>query len=65
MALSRLSLENFTVFDNLDIHFSKGINVLTGENGTDKTHVMKALYSRYEEHYFVRGFWQRLVSWVW
>ncbi|GHV28818.1 ATP-binding protein [Synergistales bacterium] len=45
MALSKLSLENFTVFDKLDIEFSKGVNVFIGENGTGKTHIMKVLYS--------------------
>jgi len=45
MALIRLSLGNFTVFDTLDMGFSNGINVLIGENGTGKTHIMKILYS--------------------
>lgn len=45
MALTKLSLEKFTVFEKLDIEFSKGINVLIGENGTGKTHIMKVLYS--------------------
>jgi len=45
MALNRLYLENFTVFKKLDLDFSKGINVLIGDNGTGKTHIMKLLYS--------------------
>lgn len=45
MALNRLYLENFTVFEKLDLNFSKGINVLIGDNGTGKTHIMKLLYS--------------------
>lgn len=45
MAIKKVSLENFTVFDDLEIEFSPGINVLVGENGTGKTHIMKVLYS--------------------
>lgn len=45
MALSKLYLENFTVFDKIQIDFSKGINVFIGDNGTGKTHIMKLLYS--------------------
>ena len=45
MALTKLSLEKFTVFDNLIIEFSQGINVFVGENGTGKTHILKVLYS--------------------
>lgn len=45
MAISRLSLDNFTVFEHTDIEFSNGINVFIGENGTGKTHVMKVIYS--------------------
>lgn len=35
----------FTAFDNIRLGFSEGINVLIGENGTGKTHIMKALYA--------------------
>ena len=45
MAIKKLTLENFTVFEKADIEFSSGINILIGENGTGKTHIMKALYS--------------------
>lgn len=45
MAISKLSLENFTVFEHIDIEFCDGINVFIGENGTGKTHIMKILYS--------------------
>lgn len=45
MALTKIYLENFTVFDKMEIDFSPGINVFVGENGTGKTHVMKVLYS--------------------
>ena len=45
MAISKLSLENFTVFEHTDIDFCEGINILIGKNGTGKTHIMKVLYS--------------------
>ncbi|MBU3179256.1 AAA family ATPase [Clostridium estertheticum] len=45
MTIEKLSLKNITVFEELDIAFSQGINILIGENGTGKTHVMKILYA--------------------
>lgn len=42
---SKISLENFTVFDELELSFSPGINVFIGENGAGKTHIMKIIYS--------------------
>ena len=40
-----MTLQNFTAFTNQTFEFISGINVLVGENGTGKTHVMKALYA--------------------
>ena len=45
MAITRVVLENFTVFDKLDLEPSPGINVLVGANGTGKTHLMKVCYA--------------------
>ncbi len=45
MVLTRILLERFTAFDRLDLEPSPGINVLIGENGTGKTHLMKAAYA--------------------
>ncbi|WP_418577259.1 AAA family ATPase [Hungatella sp.] len=45
MPLNKISLKNFTVFDQLDMEFSGGINVFVGVNGKGKTHIMKVLYS--------------------
>jgi ABC-type hemin transport system ATPase subunit len=42
---SRLHLMNFTVFEDAVFEFSRGINAFIGENGTGKTHLMKALYA--------------------
>lgn len=45
MSLNKLSLKSFTVFDQLELEFSSGINVFVGVNGKGKTHIMKVLYS--------------------
>jgi len=38
-------LNKFTAFNKLKLDFSPGINILIGENGTGKTHILKALYA--------------------
>ena len=38
MTVTRVKLENFTVFESLALEPSPGINVLVGPNGTGKTH---------------------------
>ncbi len=43
--LTRISFEKFTAFESLEIQFSPGVNVFIGENGTGKTHVLKAAYA--------------------
>lgn len=43
--LTKIKIENFTVFKSLIMEFSPGINLFIGENGTGKTHIMKILYS--------------------
>jgi predicted ATP-dependent endonuclease of OLD family len=45
MSIKKLKLSNFTVFSELDMSFSQGINIFVGENGTGKTHIMKVLYA--------------------
>jgi len=42
--IENLELKNFTVFSDLRIDFSPKINVIIGENGTGKTHLLKAAY---------------------
>ena len=44
MKLIRLELERFTAFDNAIFEFSTEVNVLIGENGTGKSHVLKLIY---------------------
>ena len=42
--ITRLELKNFMVFSDLAVDFSPKINVIIGENGTGKTHLLKAVY---------------------
>ncbi|CAM3795930.1 AAA family ATPase [Avibacterium endocarditidis] len=43
--LKKLTLNNFTVFSNAQLDFSKNINIIIGENGQGKTHLLKVAYS--------------------
>jgi hypothetical protein len=43
--LTRMRLKNFTVFENADFQFAAGLNVVVGENGSGKSHVLKAAYT--------------------
>jgi hypothetical protein len=43
--LKSLSLEKFTVFPKTQFSFARHLNVFIGENGTGKTHILKAAYS--------------------
>lgn len=43
--LKSLKLKNFTVFVEEHLHFGKNVNVIVGENGTGKTHLLKAIYA--------------------
>jgi predicted ATPase len=43
--IEKIKFERFTAFEKLEIEFSGGINIFVGENGTGKTHILKALYS--------------------
>jgi predicted ATP-dependent endonuclease of OLD family len=43
--LEKITLKQFTAFQNLQIPFSPGINIFVGENGTGKTHILKAAYA--------------------
>lgn len=43
--IDRFELKNFTAFTDLELNFSSKINVIIGENGTGKTHLLKAAYA--------------------
>jgi predicted ATPase len=42
---STIDIENFTVFKHAHLTFSDGLNVVIGENGTGKSHLLKLLYA--------------------
>jgi len=42
--LKTLNIKNLTVFPEADFEFSPGLNVIIGENGTGKTHLLKLGY---------------------
>lgn len=42
--LKTLRLKNFTAFASADLSFCPGLNVIVGQNGTGKTHMLKAAY---------------------
>jgi len=41
--LSRLTIRNYALIENLDINFSDGLNILTGETGAGKSIILGAL----------------------
>jgi len=43
--IKSLELENFTVFEHAIFELSEGINIVIGENGTGKSHFLKAGYA--------------------
>jgi len=43
--LKSLEIKKFTVFANASIEFSKGLNVIIGDNATGKSHLLKLGYS--------------------
>lgn len=48
MQIKSVGLKNFTIFDNLQCNVISGINIFVGENGTGKTHLLKAVYAACE-----------------
>jgi len=43
--ITSFEIENFTVFEKLELGLSPRINVIIGNNGTGKTHLLKAIYA--------------------
>ena len=41
MPLTKIELNNVTVFNKMTVEFNTGVNVFLGENGVGKTHIMK------------------------
>ena len=44
MKINRLCVSNFMAFNDLDIEFSDNINIISGENSTGKTALIKLLH---------------------
>lgn len=44
MSIRNVKIKNFTVFNDIEIEFGNCVNVIIGENGAGKTHLMKAMY---------------------
>lgn len=47
MAIENVKLTNISVFKSLGLSMSPGINIIIGENGTGKTHLLKMIYFSY------------------
>lgn len=45
MSINVIRLKNFTVFDDFELELANGVNIFIGENGTGKTHLLKAIYA--------------------
>lgn len=43
--LKQLAIKNPTVFPETDLQFAKHLNVIVGENGAGKTHLLKMAYA--------------------
>ena len=45
MNIRKIFIKNITVFEDFELSFDKGINVIIGENGIGKTHLLKYIYA--------------------
>lgn len=45
MTIEKAHIQNFTVFENTEMEFVNGVNIIIGTNGTGKTHLLKSLYA--------------------
>jgi AAA15 family ATPase/GTPase len=43
--IKRIKINEFTAFKNADLKFSTGINLIVGENGSGKSHLLKLAYT--------------------
>lgn len=43
--IEKFACRDLTAFDRLSMNFAPGLNIIIGENGTGKTHIMKAAYA--------------------
>lgn len=45
MNIDKITINNITVFDDFELNLCDGINIIIGENGTGKTHLLKYIYA--------------------
>jgi len=45
MKIESINLNNFMLFESVDLEFSPNINIICGDNNTGKTVLIKILYS--------------------
>ena len=43
--INKMSIKNLTVFPEANLEFSPQLNVMVGENGAGKSHLLKVMYS--------------------
>jgi len=63
--ITSIDIENFTVFKKEKLEFSDGLNVVIGENGLGKTHLLKllcVLIDTYNFHFLIRFHLEKLRS---
>jgi DNA repair protein RecN (Recombination protein N) len=64
--LTRLVIKNFAVFENQEIEFTQGMNVLSGESGAGKTVLIKAIQAvlgeNVDENLIRKGFDQAYIE---
>ena len=44
MIVERLKLQQFRNYDNADVNFEKGLNIILGQNGAGKTNIVEGIY---------------------
>lgn len=62
MGLKSIKIQNFTVFEDEQIEFSSGINIVVGTNGVGKTHLLKLLYAASQAVDSRTSFSQKIVK---
>ena len=62
MSLTKVKLQRFTAFSDLEVEFSPGINAFIGENGTGKTHLMKVCYAACDVSKTGESFREKLIQ---
>lgn len=60
--LEKIKFTKFTAFEELEVNFSSGINVFVGENGTGKTHILKAAYAACDIAKSKGGFAEKITN---